>query len=70
MLEALASGEAALVAFNRGEQEFRWTLPDDTPADLKVALATDDAVDVEISGEGAERFVVLPGLTGVVLASP
>ena len=40
--------EQALVAFNRGEKDFRWTLPEDAPADLEVALATEgDADDVD-----------------------
>jgi glycosidase len=61
-------GETALVAFNRGEEEYRWKLPADAPVKLEVALTTDEAGGVEIAG--ARRSIVIPGLTGVVLTSP
>jgi hypothetical protein len=61
----------ALVALNRGEQDYRWALPDDAHGKLDVALLTSgDERTMAIEGEGASRSILVPGLAGVVLINP
>lgn len=62
--------QQALVAFNRSDKPYRWTLPT-TAADLAIVLTTTgnaDAMSIEVVGESPS--VLVPGTTGVLLISP
>ncbi len=63
--------ETALVAFNRGSQDYHWALPEDANAELEVALTTggeDERLVIETDGE--QHSLVVPALSGVLLTSP
>jgi glycosidase len=61
------AGEEILVAFNRGDDCYKWTLPSGAEA-LDVIFATDEECNTK--GNGETRSVVLPGLSAAVLANP
>lgn len=54
-----------LVAFNRGEKAFAWTLPQDAGKEWELALATTDGA--EVGADDGKTIVSIPALTGVVL---
>jgi glycosidase len=58
-------GKQMIVAFNRGEDQFKWT-PGDAP-ELSLAFTTDPLATIEAAPDG-QPVVVLPGLSAVVLA--
>jgi glycosidase len=60
----------ALVAFNRGDDDYLWQLPDDADPKLAVALSTVDGKPPEIGENGGHRTVVLPPLSGLLLITP
>jgi glycosidase len=61
-------GKSALVAFNRGEQEFVWQLPkSERGAEFQVALSTDADGDGRSRGNGPGGTLTLPPLSAVVL---
>jgi glycosidase len=61
--------DMALIAFNRGEQEFEWNLPNGAASNLDVALSTDDEMAAAIERGGERQTIRIPSLTGVVLTS-
>jgi cyclomaltodextrinase / maltogenic alpha-amylase / neopullulanase len=63
--------QQALVALNRGEKPFRWTLPENADKDLSVALDTNGSeTSLSIENEGQSISVLVPRMTGILLLSP
>jgi glycosidase len=61
-------GKQVLVALNRGEKPFTWTLPE-VAKKLSIALTTDKTAKLVTSKDDGQR-AELPALTAVVLAEP
>jgi glycosidase len=61
-------GKQVLVAFNRGEKEFLWQLPEGAEQ-FTVVFATEQDVGAT-RGDGAKSSVILPALSAAVLAEP
>jgi hypothetical protein len=61
--------ERIWVAFNRGDQEFKWKLPREARTTLEAELATERfGVEVRPTDDGV--VVTVPAMSGVVLTEP
>jgi glycosidase len=61
----------ALVAFNRGEKDYTWTLPAGAADDLQVTLVSTGGNEaVTLKGDGNDRSLIIPSLTAALLTTP
>jgi cyclomaltodextrinase len=64
-------GSHALVAFNRGEKDYTWTLPEDATDDLQVTLVSSGGNDaMTLKGKRGARSIVISSLTAALLTTP
>jgi hypothetical protein len=61
----------ALVAFNRGEKDYTWMLPEDAAGNLEIMLVSSGGNQaVTLKGKHGARSLVIPSLTAVLLTTP
>ena len=61
-------GRRLLVAFNRGEAPYQWTLPDGSSPGSKVVFATEQVAAPRPEVSDGKLMVELPSYSGVVIA--